>query len=109
VWWAASPEHAHTIGARTACRGLAARLDEWSTNPEVPDALSALAANHALTRFLEEYRFLAVHAARRAGATWAQIGDALDLDATDARRRYGRAALLHLNTGAESHSQAGVS
>jgi hypothetical protein len=109
MWWAASPEHTHAICPRIAYRGLVARLDEWSNNPEVPDALSALAANHALTRFLEEYRFLAVNAARRAGATWALIGDALDLDATNARQRYGRAALRHLDRGAEFHRRAGAS
>lgn len=43
---------------------------------------------HALRSWLEDYEERCVVAARNAGATWAQVGDAVDMARTNAERKF---------------------
>ena len=74
------------------------------------DALSAdpLAALRELTRGeaeLEAVRRARVEAARAAGASWEQVGEALGVSRQSAWEYYSSAARATLTTGAEANSE----
>jgi hypothetical protein len=50
--------------------------------------LDALAANQELTRLLRGWQWHAIRAAREAGATWSQVGQAVGSTAEQARADY---------------------
>ena len=54
--------------------------------PAKEDTLRALAARRELEDRMRRHRWLAMETARRAGATWAEIGAAAGVDVRDARR-----------------------
>ena len=70
------------------------RPDQAPAQPSWPDGaprvdpLDALAANHRLARLLTGWQWLAIFAARTAGASWEQIGDALDTSGEQALAGY---------------------
>jgi hypothetical protein len=58
--------------------------------PAKDDTLMALAARRELEDRMRRHLWLAMETARKAGATWAEIDEAADMDARDARRLYER-------------------
>jgi hypothetical protein len=55
---------------------------------EKPELLAALAARRELADRMNRHRWLAIEAARSAGASWAEIDVALDAKAGAGRREY---------------------
>jgi hypothetical protein len=53
--------------------------------PAKDDTLNALAARRELEDRMRRHLWLAMETARKAGATWAEIGVAADMDAQDAQ------------------------
>jgi hypothetical protein len=56
--------------------------------PAKDDTLRALSARREMEDRMRRHRWLAMETARKAGATWAEIGAAAGMDARDARRLY---------------------
>jgi Homeodomain-like domain len=59
-------------------------LEQWlraedGVTRDRTDLLQALSANATLTALLADRRWVVMHAARNAGASWAEIGDALGM------------------------------
>jgi hypothetical protein len=63
--------------------------------PAKADTLGALAARRELEDRMRRHRWLAMETARKAGATWAEIGDAAGMDPPDAQRLYEGALAGH--------------
>ncbi len=66
----------------------AAVLASWLDREPPVDPLDALAANHRLAGLLTGWQWLAIYAARTAGAGWEQIGQALETSGEQARAGY---------------------
>jgi hypothetical protein len=64
------------------------RLPELDELTQGPGPLEALRANHQLVELLQGWQWLAVRAAREQGHGWHDIGQALDLNADQAKHAY---------------------
>jgi hypothetical protein len=86
-------------GAQVAQRALA----------EIPDvtALDALKANTELVRLLTGRRWYVMRDARQAGATWDEIGAAVDMSGQEARDWYRQKIEFQEKYAAEFHDAAG--
>jgi hypothetical protein len=73
--------------AREHGRDLAA-LGDLEELPRGPDPLEALRANREVVEILTSWRWQAMRAARDQGYSWEEIGQALGLDAEEARGVY---------------------
>lgn len=72
-------------------RGDQATVASFQQHPEWtqgPSPLAALRANHDVVSLLQGWRWHATRQAREQGHSWAEIGQALEVDAEQARRDY---------------------
>jgi hypothetical protein len=89
-WQAWSDAEAmRTARERTSVRGESlAVFDQHPEWTQGPGPLPALAANREVVDQLVGWRWGAMRAAREQGHSWAEIGTALGVDATQARQAY---------------------
>lgn len=78
-------------GDTVAAKSLAGRL---AALPGIP-ALEALRAGHQLVDLLRRGQWLEVRMCREEGASWAEVGDALGISASNARAGYQHAVEAH--------------
>jgi hypothetical protein len=83
--WQRVLQQARANGEEADLRRRLPQLDELTQGP---GPLGALRANHQLVELLQGWQWLAVRAAREQGHGWHDIGQALDLDADQAKRAY---------------------